>query len=66
MGTALLGLLGTVVGAVTDKTKSESEASVQAFMDSNAKLMQSNTLPLVIIGGMISLAIISQAIRGKE
>ena len=65
MGTAILGLLGTVVGAVSDKTQQESEAEIQAWMNHNKDLMSSNTLPLLMIGGMVSVALVAVTLRGK-
>ena len=65
MSAAILGLLGTVVSSVSNKTKAESEAEIEAFMDHNKALMDSNTLPLVMIGGMLTLGIIASAIRRR-
>jgi hypothetical protein len=50
MGTALIGLIGTVVGAVSDKTSKDAEAQLDAWMDSNKDLIQSNMLPVAVMG----------------
>lgn len=50
MGTALIGLLGTVIGAVSDKTSKDAEAELDAWMNSNKDLLQSNMLPIAVMG----------------
>ena len=50
IGPALIGLLGTVVGVVGDKEASDSKNELDAWMESNKDLVQSNMIPIAVLG----------------
>ncbi len=63
MGTAIIGLLGTGLSLLSDKSQSQSEAEIDAFMNQNKALLSSNVLPIavmgtVFVGGMLAIVAI--------
>ena len=66
VGSAIIGLIGTAVGAVSDQSKEESEAKINAYMDSHKDLLASNQLTIIALGGMFSVAMIVTIVRSRE
>ena len=68
LGPALIGLIGTVVGVVGDREASNSKNELDAWMDSNKDLVQSNIIPIAVLGvvflGGFTTIILTR--KGKE
>ena len=65
VGTALISLVGSVVGSVTDKSAKDAESELQAWMDSNKDLLSSNVVPMIMIGTVTVVGIFAIAVSNS-
>ena len=65
IGTALVSIIGGVISGVSGTSKAEAEAEAQAYLDYHKNLISSNTLPVIMIGGMVMVALFASAAKSK-
>ncbi len=66
MGTALIGLLGSAVGAFSNASSAEASAEINAYIQSNKDLIRSTQMPLILVGGMVTIGILASVLKGRK